>query len=113
MNSDLTDFSIILAKMATLNDEVQHKAVEMASAAYSAEKLYYFYNLSYGLLSLLSAVELKLQQGEILTSGEWSLVQQCYKNISYCNEQIQKSKQSLLFDVTSMLFEAIKNMYNK
>lgn len=58
MANDLVDNALLMAKMATLNNEVQHKAIEMASMAYSAEKLAYFWNFSYGLISLLSAIEL-------------------------------------------------------
>ncbi len=111
MGNDIVDKVLLMAKMATLNNEVQHKAIEMASMAYSAEKLAYFCNLSYGLLSLLSTIELQLQYGRTLTVEEWESVQQCYKGILFCNEQILKCQQSLSLDAASMIYEAIKQRY--
>lgn len=64
MKNDLADLAVMMAKIATLNNEVQHKAVEVASMVYSAEKLAYFCNLNYRLLSLLSAIGLQIQCGE-------------------------------------------------
>lgn len=111
MANDLVDNALLMAKMATLNNEVQHRAIEMASMAYSTEKLAYFCNLSYGLLSLLSAIGLQIQYGRILTTEEWSNVQQCYNGIVFCNEQILECQQSLSFDAASMIYEAIKQQY--
>lgn len=57
-NNNLTDWTFVIAKMATLNDECAHRAVEMASVAYSIDQLNYFYRLRSDLLSLLYAAEL-------------------------------------------------------
>lgn len=112
-NNNLTDLAFVMAKMATLNDECAHRAVEMASMAYNTEQLNYFYRLRSDLQSLLYAAEFHIQQGRNITQEDWRYIKDCYNNILFCNKQIGEKQQSLFMDFTSMLLEVLQKQCNR
>ncbi len=113
MNNELIDISLMVAKVAALNDERAKIAVGGASLIYSCSQITQFQSMVAEYSQLLSTITFKAKLYGYTTNQELHLAKECYEGIQFCQQQIAKHGIIAATDVASLLFEAINALTRK